>query len=185
MIIKEIERLIGKFYEGETTLAEEQQLREFFRGDVPDHLVEHRPMFALFEEEQKVEITNPDFDRILFSRLKEEDGRVISMTPRRTRIAFIASLAAAALILVAIALTFVVGPTSGTKYSDSDRLAYAQAEEALMIVSSNLNCGVSHAGYLQAFNKGFEHMEMLSKFYEYQTLIINPDAVQTTATNSK
>ena len=54
-----------------------------------------------------------------------------------------------------------------------------------MIVSSNFNCGVSHAGYLQAFNKGLEHMEMLSKFYEYQTIIINPDAVQTTATNSK
>jgi hypothetical protein len=186
MNIKEIERLIGKFYEGDTTLAEEELLREFFRTDeVPEHLAEHTPMFAFFKEEQKEEIQNPDFDRVLFSKLGKDEGRVVSMTPMKTRIAYIFSIAAAAVLLIGIGVSVVLNLNSDGKFNKEDELAYTQAKEALMIVSSNLNCGVSQVRYLQAFDKGMEHMQMLSKFYEYHTLIIHPDEAQTPATTNK
>lgn len=179
MNTKEIERLIEKYFAGETTLAEEKVLREFFSGsDVPEELAGHRPVFSWFEEEQKEGITNPEFDRILFSKLSDEEGRVVSMVPRRTRIAYIASMAAAVVLLAGITLTIIFTVSPGRKYSSSDEMAYLQAQEALMIVSSNLNRGVSHARYLKAFDKGMEKVQMLSKFYEYQSLIINPDEVQ-------
>jgi hypothetical protein len=179
MNTKEIEGLIEKYFTGETTLAEEKLLREFFSGsDIPEELAGYKPVFALFEEEQKEGITNPEFDRILFSKLSEDEGRVVSMVPRRTRIAYIASLAAAVVLLAGITATIILTVNPGRKFSSRDEMAYLQAQEALMIVSSNLNCGVSHVRYLKAFDKGMEKMQMLSKFYEYQSLIINPDEVQ-------
>jgi hypothetical protein len=180
MSTREIEILIRKFYEGETTLAEEQILKNYFRGDgVPDELALHKPLFAFLEEELKEEIVNPDFDRNFFSGLTGEKGEVITMVPRRTRIVYFASMAAAFLLLAGIAVTLVMTVNSRPEFTRQERMDYAQAQEALMIVSSNLNCGVSHVTYLRAFDKGMEQMQLLSKFYEYQSIIINPEEEQT------
>ena len=52
--MKDIETLLNKYFEGETTCEEERRLRRFFaEGLVPEHLEEYRPMFAFFEAEQK------------------------------------------------------------------------------------------------------------------------------------
>lgn len=47
--IERAERLIGKFFDGETTLAEEKWLyRQFGRSDLPEQLRRYCPMFAAF-----------------------------------------------------------------------------------------------------------------------------------------
>ena len=50
--MKDIETLLNKYFEGETTCEEERRLRRFFaEGLVPEHLEVYRPMFAFFEAE--------------------------------------------------------------------------------------------------------------------------------------
>ena len=50
--MKDIEMLLNKYFEGETTSEEERELRHFFTGGlVPDHLQVYRPMFSYFETE--------------------------------------------------------------------------------------------------------------------------------------
>lgn len=50
--MKDIEELLNKYFEGETTCEEERELRRFFtEGLVPEHLQMYRPMFAFFEAE--------------------------------------------------------------------------------------------------------------------------------------
>lgn len=45
-----IENLLERFFEGETTNAEEQELYAFFaRPDLPEHLKAYRPVFGYFE----------------------------------------------------------------------------------------------------------------------------------------
>ena len=52
--MKDIETLLNKYFEGETTCEEERRLRRFFaEGLVPEHLEVYRPVFAFFEAEQK------------------------------------------------------------------------------------------------------------------------------------
>ena len=52
--MKDIETLLNKYFEGETTCEEERRLRRFFaEGLVPEHLEVYRPMFAFFEAEQE------------------------------------------------------------------------------------------------------------------------------------
>ena len=49
-----MEELINKYFEGETTCEEERELRRFFTtGIVPEHLKVYRPMFAFFDAEAK------------------------------------------------------------------------------------------------------------------------------------
>ena len=45
-----IERLIGRFLDGDTSNAEERELYAFFAGgDIPEHLREYRELFAWFD----------------------------------------------------------------------------------------------------------------------------------------
>ncbi|MCF2488929.1 HEAT repeat domain-containing protein [Dyadobacter sp. CY347] len=48
---QDIEKLLEKYYEGETTIKEEKELKYFFQtGDVPDHLKSHAAQFGYFVE---------------------------------------------------------------------------------------------------------------------------------------
>jgi hypothetical protein len=184
MNTREIEQLIAKYYDGATSLEEEQALREFFAsGSVPPHLAEHRPLFIFMEHERKQEMTDPDFERTLESGL--QDGKVISMGPRTARWHYVAGIAAAAVLVIGIALTYLFNFREHSKYSEHDRLAYAQAQDAILMVSSGLNKGIDRIHYLGAFDKGMEKAQMLSRFYEYQTLIINPDGFTDQSSKTK
>ncbi|MDR1555652.1 MAG: hypothetical protein LBS88_01305 [Tannerellaceae bacterium] len=50
--IMDIDDLVRKYFEGETTGEEEKRLRAFFASDrVPEHLAFCKPVFAYFDEE--------------------------------------------------------------------------------------------------------------------------------------
>ena len=50
-----IEELLNKYFEGETSCEEERELRHFFtQGIVPEHLKEYSPLFAFLEKENRI-----------------------------------------------------------------------------------------------------------------------------------
>jgi hypothetical protein len=50
----DIDELLTKYFEGETTSAEERQLRGYFAaGQIPGHLEIYKPLFAYFDEEAR------------------------------------------------------------------------------------------------------------------------------------
>ena len=74
--MKDIETLLNKYFEGETTCEEERRLRRFFaEGLVPEHLEVYRPMFAFFEAEQK-ELAEISGTRPI--REKDKNGQTVS-----------------------------------------------------------------------------------------------------------
>ncbi len=61
-----IEELLERYFEGETSAAEEKQIRAFFAsGEVPEHLAAYAPLFAYFDEEierdAEAQVGEPDF----------------------------------------------------------------------------------------------------------------------------
>ncbi len=53
---QKIQELLQRYFDGETTLAEERELQRFFAGeDIPESLKVYQPMFAFFVEEKAVE----------------------------------------------------------------------------------------------------------------------------------
>lgn len=47
-----IDELLDRYFEGETSAEEEREIRVFFSsGSVPEHLAAYKPLFAYFDEE--------------------------------------------------------------------------------------------------------------------------------------
>ena len=52
----DIDELLNRYFEGETSSEEERELRAFFTsGNVPDRLAVYTPMFTYLEEESRKE----------------------------------------------------------------------------------------------------------------------------------
>ena len=85
-----IEELLNRYFEGETTCEEERELRRYFtQGIVPEHLKVYRPMFAFLDKENR-EITSP-------ATTKKE-------APFRRRMVYsLSGIAAGVLVILAIA----------------------------------------------------------------------------------
>jgi hypothetical protein len=181
-----IEELIGKFYEGNTTPAEERQLREFFtRGEIPPHLAAHAGLFLFYEEERKVKVPDPDFEKRILAAM--DDTPVVSLYSGKKQFLYLAGMAATFLLLIGLIFTFrndVIKRSPGTAETET---AYLQAQQVLLMISANLNTGLDQAqklgnfqkgldqaGKLQTFQKGIEQMNKFSAFYKYQPLNMNP-----------
>lgn len=63
--ILKIRTLLDRFFDGETTLSEEQQLYAFFRegSDLPDDLASLRPMFLAYDAVQSVVLSTQQSKR--------------------------------------------------------------------------------------------------------------------------
>lgn len=71
MDYKYIEQLLERYWQCQTTLAEERILREFFsQDDVPEGLRRYRSLFVYENEQQKVEL-GADFDHKMLERIQE------------------------------------------------------------------------------------------------------------------
>ena len=68
----EINALLDRYFEGETTLTEEQQLRDYFTATtVPAELAHFAPMFRVYAEAREAR-TSDDFESRLMERLQAE-----------------------------------------------------------------------------------------------------------------
>ena len=85
---QDIENLLEKYYDGETTLQEEKELRKFFlAGDVPVHLKSHAAQFGYFES-AKEQQPSMGFNSKLAAKLDPpKSGPVRSFTNWVMRIA--------------------------------------------------------------------------------------------------
>ncbi|MEI7896766.1 MAG: hypothetical protein WCJ26_06990 [bacterium] len=191
MNTSEIEVLLEKFYEGETSLQEERMLRDFFREQrVPAHLLSHQPLFAFMSAEQQNEITSPEFDQKLTSKLLIEPDKtpVVRLLPQRPSRLIIMSIAAGILLLVGLFLTIQLdvfkNPLKQSGSTNSE-ISYADASQALMLVSANFNTGLKQVERLQMVDNAMKNVQLFNKFYQVQTLIINPDEISNQSIKSK
>ena len=85
-MFQEIEKLLEKYYEGETTLQEEKYIKEFFsKGDVPQHLQHHVAEFAHYKQAAQ-ETPSRNLNEVVLSKI-EKRGRIIQFKALGLRIA--------------------------------------------------------------------------------------------------
>ncbi|MCX6286570.1 MAG: hypothetical protein NTY96_05600 [Bacteroidetes bacterium] len=189
MNIKEIEGLLKRYYEGETTLAEEKLLKEFFSGDhVPEHLLPYQPMFRFFTHEATLTLTEENQEKSLNRRIEQyrEETSIVRTHPGKKRLYYLSGIAAGLLIL--ISLVFVIRNEAGKRQHDelanpSAELAYTQARQALIMVSVGLNTGIDAAQRFKTLDNAMAQIQRINKYYNYQTQFINPEWIQNPSTN--
>jgi hypothetical protein len=158
---KEINALLEKYWQAETTLEEERQLAAYFRrSGVPAELEPMRELFEWREEEALIG-PGPDFDRRLLQRIGDLEGaaggRVVEGVGGRvvSRFAFRFAAAAAIILCVGIGLLIpAISPGPGRAvvaekvmarpvtdtYSDPEQ-ALAAVRHALLVASVGINEG--------------------------------------------
>ena len=146
--------LLDKYFEGDTTLEEEQQIREFFRknSDFSSKLVEIKEMFEFFNNESEKQL---ELEFIPNEKKKSKKNlRMIYY--------LISGIAATILLLIGI-LTYTDNFEEQKVYAYingkpimSEQVAKMEAKRALLLVSSNFNQGTENLKHLSAFSKAEE-----------------------------
>lgn len=157
--------LLEKYFEGETSLAEEAQLRAYFNGGaVDDELRVYQPLFQHFTKEQEQSLPG-DFDEKLFQKLEPAGAKVVQMRTWPRQLLRIAAIGA----LLITAMVFLWKPQNTqaqhasidwSKYEITDeQQAYEETVKALRLVSSKLNKGTKKATH------EVEKMEKVGKYF--------------------
>lgn len=134
MELVRIEKLLDKYFEANTTVAEEKILREYFSGeDIAPHLAHHAPMFNYL------------------SLAREEKSERPVPLKRRTNPYKWLSIAA----VVVLALGIYFGNDSYQEYQQQKKAEYAynETKKALNLLASNLGRGTEKVAYLNEFEE--------------------------------
>jgi len=163
MELTNIEQLLEKYWNGDTSVEEEQQLQHFFsEEEVPEHLEGVATLFRTFSTDRQFKQLDEAFDEALIRKIEKSEKAF----PWRNWL----SIAAAIALLIVSALWVkdilpmqAQQPTAEIQLIEEDtyedpRLAYEQTREALLLISSMMN-------------KGTQQVEKLEKFHEAQQTV--------------
>ena len=154
MVLHNIEELLEKYNNAETTLQEEAQLRAYFTSkDVAPHLEHYTPLFIYFSDTQK-DIYTKD---------------VPLKTKKNTKLYQWISVAAVAVLMLGIMVPQLWSRQDlPQEYSKEDIELYNKTKKALAFMSSNFNEGLSSMNVLEMasdnFNAGVYKAGFINEF---------------------
>lgn len=141
MVLDNIEKLIEKYFEGETSIAEENELKVYFSSsDVAQHLKQYQPIFGYFSKAKEQQFTQ----------------EIPLKTKKQNIVMWWLSIAASVVIMLGVG-TFMYFETNKTEQfvacnsEDSPELALEQTQKALALVSEHLNTGIESVGYINEY----------------------------------
>ncbi|MBL0742581.1 hypothetical protein [Chryseolinea lacunae] len=157
---KNIEALLNKYWNCETTLEEEQQLRDFFRnGNVPEQWKETAAMFRYFEENKKKSLNDVAFDHHIVARMQPA-------TKGKTARLFYNTMRIAAGVTVLLTATWFIRrevrkdiPQEVVDTYDDPKLAFEETKKALMMISKGFGTAESQAKKINMFNEAQEEIQ--------------------------
>jgi hypothetical protein len=154
---KEIGQLLEKYWNCETSLEDEQVLRNYFNGpNVPDQLKEAADLFRYFEIERKRSLdANFDHDIMRSVKKTERKGKLVEMV----RWVQVARIAAGVLVVIAAGY-FVRNEVMKSEaqaqvvdtFSDPKE-ALEETKKALMLISRSFGKAKEGAGKINMFNE--------------------------------
>ena len=146
-----IEALLERYYDAQTSEAEEQRLKDFFlHEEVPAHLQAEKEMF--------LQLQATDVPEGLEERLSQSIDRW-SKKRRTLRLQWIGSIAASLLLLFGAGWYLQEPPRKDTCATPEE--AYMEAQKALVLFSTALNKGMKQMDVLQ------ETTERVEKIFTY------------------
>ncbi|MNQ73699.1 hypothetical protein D3C85_884410 [compost metagenome] len=144
MELDKIENILEKYFQGETTIAEEKELKEYFSSpNVAQHLEQYKPMFGYFSQVKQQKTTQE-----------------IPLQTKKRNVAWL-SIAASVVVLLGIGTFYYVSQETATPvvaqselgtYDDPEE-ALAATQKALALLSNNVNVGIESVQYIQEYEQ--------------------------------
>jgi len=131
MEFNNIEKLLEKYFEATTTVAEEEILRDYFtKEDVPLHLKKYASLFQYFSIAKEERFT-----------------KQVPLKPSKKR--YIKWISVAAVSILVFGIYF------GRSYQEQKEaeFAYQETKKALSLLATNLGRGTEKVAYLREFEE--------------------------------
>ena len=162
MDYKNINHLLEKYWEGETSLQEEETLQQYFnQNNVAPQLEQFKPLFQYFKEEQDVMISD-DFEKRLLKQIEKEQKVVPAKVRKLSWMTSIRTIAAVGIMLMGAVFIFQnIEPEEKdvwAKYEVQDEQEAIEATRAaLALLSGKMKKGSKKA------TKAFSEMKTVTK----------------------
>lgn len=172
MKTNELKQLLARYYDGETSLEDENALKAYFNGDsAPEEFEADRKMFLFFAKESEVSIEDNGFDERILDKISRDKTERKSNIIRYATYA-ISGIAASLILFFNLNLNHPETPLfdkailGGEHSPENPEKAYEETKKALILVSANLNKGFENLSRIDEFNNGLGQLQKLSKFEE-------------------
>ncbi|MWB94696.1 hypothetical protein GON26_10000 [Flavobacterium sp. GA093] len=144
MELDKIEYILEKYFQGETTIAEENELKHYFSSsNVAQHLEQYKPLFGYFSQARE-----------------QKSTQEIPLQTKKQNVAWL-SIAASAVLLLGIGTFYFVSQKNtppvvaqselGTY--DNPEEALAATQKALALLSNNVNVGIESVQYIHEYEQ--------------------------------
>jgi len=140
MELSKIEKILERYFEGTTSIAEEQQLKDYFSSsNVASHLRQYQSLFVYFSEAKN-----------------EKSERVFATPPQKINQMTWISIAAS--VVVVLGIGFYAFNSSATKSQSQNlgtfedpEIAFKETQKALALLSSHVNKGIDTFQYIERY----------------------------------
>lgn len=152
---KQIEQLLEKYWSCETSLEEEQYLRDFFKTEtVPENLKETAELFRYFEQQKKQQLSDTSFDHTVVKEIKANTPRAkgVNLYYNFARIAAGVAVLAAATYFIRQEIRKSYPKEVADTYSDP-KLAFEETKKALMMISKGFGKAQKETEKIRIFNE--------------------------------
>ncbi|WP_396159118.1 hypothetical protein [Flavobacterium sp.] len=141
MALDRIEQLLEKYFEAETSIAEENELKAYFTSpDVAQHLEQYKSIFgyAVQAKQEQFSATNP------------------LQTKKRKSVVWI-SVAASVVVLLGVSVVtyhhYNQPKSNDLGTYDDPEVAYRETCKALAMISEHVNTGIESMNYLNEYEQ--------------------------------
>ena len=154
-----IEQILNRYWECETTLEEERELKAFFqRNDIPERWKKEAALFGFFKQEREEGNLGEFFDHRVMEQVNEMEGRKSGQAKGRTVRMWQDISKVAGVVLILVTAVFVARDqylqTSPDDPIEAEaRQAYEQTKAALLMLSKSMNKGTEQVGKMAIFNE--------------------------------
>lgn len=152
MALDRIEKLLEKYFEAETTIAEEKELKDYFASsDVAQHLDQYKPIFGYATQAKQEQFSFAPFG------FEPRASATIPLNSKKRKSVVWLSIAASVAVLLSVGLfTFnhynqPVSEDLGT-YDDPE-VAFRETQKALALISKSVNKGIESMEYLNEYEQ--------------------------------
>jgi hypothetical protein len=142
MELNRIEKLLENYFQGETNLAEEQELKNYFAsGNIAPNLKQYQSMFGYFSETK-----NEKFTKEIVIHNKKKNTLWLS-------------IAASFTILLGVGVFSYLNMETKNKTTgelgtyDDPEVAFRETQKALNLVSENVNVGIKSVEYVNEYQE--------------------------------
>jgi hypothetical protein len=142
MALDRIENLIDKYFEGETSIAEENELKVYFSStDVAQHLKQYQTIFGYFSQAKEQQFTQE-----------------IPLQTKKRNVVLWLSIAASVVVMLGVGMMMYFNNDKEEQFvacspEDNPELALQQTEKALALVSEHLNTGIESVSYINEYEQ--------------------------------